>query len=739
MPIAELSEQSPRIIHPKGMKIKLKDHQLTSIQAMNQLEETGAINKQYNAHIERGHIYTETDYMPERMRAKLKNLDLTIYTNFGILSDVVGSGKTYIVVGLLYNNLLAKEHDKILPSSMFCAMKYKDFDQTFKTNFIIVPHNLITQWKIAFSYCNLKTYIVARHSDIDYLQFPDNIFGNANNLDSDIKPKSEQNKDDFIDENDDTDVKTASSGINFTKEQTVEYYDAVICSANMAADYLSKFPNIKYSRIVIDEICSIRMPPELEWKANFIWFVTATPSGICRINRNYIKHIVSGINNFVFDNIIIKNNDEYVSKSMSLPTINQILIKCFTPKELELIREYVPQEVVDMLNAGNMSEAIIRLNCNIDTNENILEVLTKKIAEDIHNRTAELQYQETRIVIDKKTHDEYLDKLRGKLQSVHTKLEAIVERIKKFKEDNCPVCFDDFKNEGVQVGVFPCCSQLMCVVCISNITNGICPMCRALFMIKNIHVISDKSNNTTSKAVSEVTNEVTHEVTKMDAVIKIIKTKTNGKFLLFSNYDQTFDNLLKEFDNNNIKYSKVMGTIYTINKILARFIAGEIQVLMLNALQYGSGLNLQMATDIIIYHQLTLELETQVIGRAQRIGRILPLTVYYLLFNHEKHNVDSPTLSLDLNTKHDESEFNKHLGLTENIYIPQLADDEIPAEIFGNLLDEDEEEADKPTPTLTLTKTRKPRAKKTAAINENNTIALVTKVTRKRTAKIMTV
>ena len=69
---------------------------------------------------------------------------------------------------------------------------------------------------------------------------------------------------------------------------------------------------------------------------------------------------------------------------------------------------------------------------------------------------------------------------------------------------------------------------------------------------------------------------------------------------------------------------------------------------MLNAINYGSGLNLQMASDIIIYHELDIELETQVIGRAQRLGRTEPLNVYYLLNDNEKNNCKNTTLNLDI-------------------------------------------------------------------------------------------
>ena len=53
----------------------------------------------------------------------------------------------------------------------------------------------------------------------------------------------------------------------------------------MFDNFYNKFNHIKWSRIIIDEICSIKLPMSLDWKCNFIWFVTATPSGIAHIRR----------------------------------------------------------------------------------------------------------------------------------------------------------------------------------------------------------------------------------------------------------------------------------------------------------------------------------------------------------------------------------------------------------------------------------------------------------------------
>ena len=115
----------------------------------------------------------------------------------------------------------------------------------------------------------------------------------------------------------------------------------------------------------------------------------------------------------------------------------------------------------------------------------------------------------------------------------------------------------------------------------------------------------------------------------------------------------------------NIKHAKVLGSGAVVNKTIQRFANGEIRVLMLNASNYGSGLNLQMATDLIIYHQLPLELETQVIGKGQRLGRTTELNIYYLLHEYEQNNVTNPSLSLDLSNTKDSDEFDKHLGKIE--------------------------------------------------------------------------
>ena len=55
----------------------------------------------------------------------------------------------------------------------------------------------------------------------------------------------------------------------------------------------------------------------------------------------------------------------------------------------------------------------------------------------------------------------------------------------------------------------------------------------------------------------------------------------------------------------------------------------------MNGKFYGSGLNLQDATDIIITHKISDDVKTQIIGRAHRMGRKGDLNVHYIAFENE--------------------------------------------------------------------------------------------------------
>ena len=79
-----------------------------------------------------------------------------------------------------------------------------------------------------------------------------------------------------------------------------------------------------------------------------------------------------------------------------------------------MIKEFVNEDVMNMINAGNIIEAVSRINCNADTDDNIFKAITSKLEKEIHNKKAELVYQTDRLVDDAKTHEELIKKLKEK-------------------------------------------------------------------------------------------------------------------------------------------------------------------------------------------------------------------------------------------------------------------------------------------------------------------------------------
>ena len=626
-----IKAEAPRIEQPKNLKIKLKEHQKSSVYAMLDLESKGEIRLKLNSAVStRGTINLPDNAIADdanifgnnfwyhtwyyRNNGEFKDIEYLINTNFGVLSDKVGAGKTLTVVAMIISSLIPPNNPKIINSTQFTSIKYLDAIDSIKTNLILIPHNLSSQWyKTFIENTKLRVKLIHRHSVLDSIK---SVFK--------VSDDSETQKE-----------------IDILPEQCIEHYDVVIVTSSMAQDFFTKYKEVKWSRIIIDEVLSIKLPSDIPWQANFIWFITATPSGLAYIKKLYIREIFNNLQKVVFNYLIIKNNDEYVSSSIDLPALNQILIHCLTPKAVGMIKEFVNEEVMNMINAGNIVEAVGRINCNADTDDNIFKAITTKLEKEIHNKKAELKYQSERIADDENSHKETLKKLGDKIKSLEDKLKSIEEKIKSYASESCPVCLMDFTNPAVM----KCCNNLFCVPCLTMI-NGICPLCRAPFVLKDLHVIV-KSEDTKGKKGKKV--ETPKELlSKNDNLINLIKKKPEGKFLVFSCYENTNDSIGRQLKENGISFAKLSGSCGVVNNTIDKFNKREIRVLLLNAQYYGSGLNLQMASDIIIYHEMNKELETQIIGRAQRIGRTEPLNVYYLLNEGEKHNVTNPSLDISI-------------------------------------------------------------------------------------------
>ena len=435
---------------------------------------------------------------------------------------------------------------------------------------------------------------------------------------------------------------------------------------------LRKIKGPIFQRVIIDEADSIRIPNCQSAYGLFNWFITSSvnellyPSGKKEWIANNYEIVSKGISGYGFikttfnencndyvcnftQRNFLKNENKFIEDSFNLPDPIFIKIPCFTPNELKILKDVGLPEVINALNAGDMDTALKMVGCSIENEKNIVDKVLNKLntslgekKQKLQDKILEIDLIQSEIESFQILDQEELDSLKSKkynikksiehikeqIKELENKIKSMKERITNCKEKDCPVCADNIVNPVLT----PCCKNLFCLQCLTmslNYNKDKCPLCREKMSISQVTYISENIEN---KEDEEKKNKLP---TKTKALIDIIKNRPQGKFLVFSEFDTSFTNLVEEMKKNQISWSNICGSGGRINNIVKDYDSGKIKVLFLNAKHYGSGLNLQMSSDIIIYHKMTKDIEMQVIGRGQRLGRKGALIVHKLSYENE--------------------------------------------------------------------------------------------------------
>ena len=525
----------------------------------------------------------------------------------------------------------------------------------------------------------------------------------------------------------DTHLEKIKKSINKLNEKLAEY--SLMMAENPHKKNTMIIPNIiKYKkgpvfqRVIFDEANSIAVSNCPMLLGRFNWFITSSildmvfPMGY---SHNYgkiagIKHTgfirksfdlaCSSSTSSLISNFMIKNMDNYIDASFSLPDPIITIHQCFTPPEYLILKETkaVDNEVLVAIQGGDLSKAVEALGCNHGVSEGDLlervigglELKRKTLEMDLTNKKAGIEtnipirtsllhevdtlhelcypiiqahnltlteiekdlskhldapwYQNNenmKLFFDKRkelakvnNHIDYnkkaIENFQKQLDETNSKINGIKSRLQNVSDAKCPVCASTVNNPTVS----PCCRNVFCLQCLLmsmeySATKNDCPICRSKIQPNQLTVVG----NTTKVVKNEesTASMVDALPTKNEKLIQLINSKPDGRFLIFSEYDGSFENVFQLLKTNNIPFTQLMGRSSTIMKTISDYEAGVYKVLLLNAKHFGSGLNLQMTSDIIIYHKMPIELEKQVIGRGQRMGRIGALNVHLLAFQQE--------------------------------------------------------------------------------------------------------
>jgi hypothetical protein len=549
-----------------------------------------------------------------------------ITSHVGILSDKVGSGKTLTTVSFLarrkkhevmeytenqneINKIYIKNNIKFInihnPFSVsqktwFSYTKY--CSQTYfyiPVNLIVIGASVYNQWIDELKHSNLSFKVIYKNADID-----------------DIEKWMDQ-------------VDVILITYNRYNDFYKRFYSKYLLhysSRNGVNHY--NYSGVYFRRIIFDEV-QVYGKLETLYALNY-WIISATvqcaydPIIYNRYTRsNMMADILSStIGNF----INIKNTPEELQQSYQQAEMIQHYYNCYV-RDLNNLMSHINPEIQRMLAADDLAGAIASLGGNKD-NKSIVEIVIEKEEAIIKEIKAKIVYHTSM------EHDDKIKEFNEKLEKAEKSLQNLKEKLQN-SEEECPICCCDF--EGKDKILTDCCKYVMCNDCVSNLykTTKKCPFCRNIMDLSKMVVSSSKHCNNENDEKEQ--KEEYEPKSKSETVVEIIKSKPNGKFLLFSEYSSTFENITQALNQNNISWSEVKGTTDTKQKHIKDYKNGKTRVLFLNARSDGTGTNLPETTDIILYHQLSSSaIETQIFGRALRLGRTAPLVVHRLLSQAER-------------------------------------------------------------------------------------------------------
>ena len=530
--------------------------------------------------------------MEKREQTKLITLDamtndnphdrnMNIVTNVGIYADITGYGKTASTIGLIMRDKMEWNESELYIHNSY-IMHYGD-GRIFATenvkyekidcNIVLVSQTLIKQWETELSASNLNYEIICTKKQV-----------------TSCNPRE---------------------------------HDVLVISPSMYNFFMAHHNGNHYpyawKRFIFDEPQNTNISGMKPIMAGFNWFISATPHLMLNKARNRNSFITNmfhfGVHRQIFDALIVKNNDNYVRESYRLPETRHIEYDTYQPL-CNIVRGIASDSITKMLEADNIQGAIKLLGGSTDNinQENIFDLLRNR-------KQDKLREIEMKIALYRERNDSVKEnKWKAKEDIIKQQLTSLEQRISNISSAPCVICTDTC-TKPVMIGG---CCHIFCGACILQWlkTKPTCPVCRNPTESKELIYI-----NTSLQTLNEPVSNI---MTKQQTVIDIIKKKQGGKFIVFSAFEETFINIRNCLEHENITYGEISGKKEHREQTINEFKHGNVDVLFLNSINSGDGLNLQEATDVILYHKMSSGLETQIIGRANRIGRNIDLSVHHL-------------------------------------------------------------------------------------------------------------
>jgi len=608
----ELDGNSLRCAQPSKIKKILKPHQLACLYKAIYMENIGSIT------------YKHRD-------ANVRNIadTIKISTNIGIIGDIVGYGKTLTALSIIAQNPLENIHINTTKVHSFHSNKAYNYftaetenlslpnqDNMINSTLIIVPRGPVyVQWE--------RT--LRESTDLKYIAIEDLNFIKKN------IPQINNNERDIINYFNQFDVVLIK---NTTLDRLIDYYSNQVSN--------TKYFIYNWKRIMIDE-CHDIINRIAIFNYLFIWLISGTYFNMCHkiSSPSYSQYynIKDILREDYINYILVKCNKDFVKESFKIPPIIEYYHLCKMSKYLKIIKKYINSSILDKINANDISGAIKDLGGKNETEEGIATLICADMNKNLSNKQKEREYIAGLDILEENKANR-LKTIDSEITIIEGKIKDLTERITEINNKICSICLDN-----VTQPIILECTHIFCGGCLFKFLNTNtygpvskrCPDCRAeIRSPENMTAIVSIKDVITNEIVpvEENTSKIGKGIlNKEDTLLEIIKNKPDGKFIVFSRVD-VFTNIIKILVSNGITFAELKGNTAHMMNVLKDFKNGIINVILLTTQYAGYGIDINYATDVIIFHSMAVD-KQQAIGRAQRVGRTNNLIVHNLCFEHE--------------------------------------------------------------------------------------------------------
>ena len=602
-----LTDQSPFTQQPEHIKTPLRAHQLSALHSMKEKE-----------------VALRTGYT-------VPGTNETLFSQYAFLGDRTGVGKTFMVLGhisqMSLEPLRQVSMSNLHPSSTAACFSIYPYVEPapLYDSLVVVPHTIYRQWQDTVKKdTSLKVVFLKTARDLD--------------------------KDSLV-------ANLEASHLTLISNTLLPLFMNSMKARNLTPTW---------RRVFYDEADTIKISSTVEApQAIMTWYVTASYNNLLFTNQYYHSYTLRQLpqpfvnslhpklksliqlytdnhpvvtffktqsNGFFMSRIksqhplrsslVIINSDEFLDTSVLLPPLISQVIRCETPVSQRIVQHAISTEVESMLNAGDIQGALQSLGISSHTNVTIVDAVCEaKIKEKERlERLLVFKQQETYATLQAK--EAAIAALEEKIQRVKGQIDDIKARVES--NDSCSICFDTQDNPVIT----PCCSKIFCASCILPwmARTLACPLCRAAFHPSELRAIGEN--------IPRGPDARPRLPKKSEALIKILEENPNGKFLIFSRYENPLFSLYERLSTSYTS-ATLQGNKDVIAHLLDNFSKGKTKILFLNSRNAAAGINIPAATHVILLHKMAQEEEKQILGRAYRMGRTTPLHFIQLLTERE--------------------------------------------------------------------------------------------------------